>query len=426
MRLFTIPTNRPCLESALSYIEEINFVQDKYKEEFAFLILGSGSDQVEAENIEAFNNFNEKSDFKIHYIDKKTQQDWISNIIKTGNFDNSDILKSILDPELNVINYGTILNKTFLIAAALNATSIHRRDSDTKLKSGTDTIMPLEYEVKFLGKKYEDMPELHFDSSSVIYFVGGNYSGEWAGDFSALYNKSPDLLYRHVALNFPNRPKSEVAEVVEKRYGSIDKNEDEKAENVKLVMDRMIELGNCGFHQIYEKFPVSPVAETMATDYFIHDLMFNSNLPNVYHSSRVNHFHTTERQNNEWFFNYHLRSARYKVYNRFMTKFFESYVKTFAEKYDGTDLPTAKDLAAIMKNEFANWNYKDEGSYVLTELASIFLDSEIHNYVELSHRISANIDNLIADTVKGINDFIVLLNDWDELISIAKKVKFNY
>ncbi len=421
MRIFTIPTNRPCLEGAVSYVEDIKRIEKKYSEEFKFLILGNGPDAVEDKNIEDFKNWNRTSDFEISYIPKKIQKEWVKKLIEMSNSDKKEDLKRILEPEETIINYGAILNKTFLIAEALNAKSIHRRDSDTKNPKSFEKFSPLEYEIKYLGKRYCDCKELDFDSDKEIYFAGGNYSGEWAGDFSALYKKDPKLLYRHVALNFPGRPLSEIEELSEKRYGNINK-ENVKEVPVKLVMDRMIELGNCGFYKIYKKYPVSPASQTMATDYFIHDLMFNSNLPNVYHNVRVEHFHTKERENDEWFYNYHLRSARYKVYNRFMIRFFKAYKKS----YNNKEFLSGKELSQIMKNEFKNWNYEEEGKYVLKELASIFIDSEIPEYVELSKRISANLDMLLNDTVNGVKDFIILLDNWEDLINTARKIKFEY
>ena len=421
MRLFTIPTNRPCIDGAASYVDDIKRVENEYKEKIEFLVLGNGSDEVEKKNSTDFDSYNSKNDFKIHYIPKKKQKEWLRKLVNEAAVDKKDDLYRILEPDETIINYGAVLNKSFLIGAALGATSIHRRDSDTKNPKELDTYSPLEYEMKYLGKKYSDCEELKFDSQDDIYFVGGNYSGEWAGDFSALYQKDPTLLYRHVALNFPGRPMEEIAELAEKRYGSIDKGE-EKEEPVKLVMDRMIELGNCGFYKIYEKYPVSPAARTTATDYFIHDLMFDSNLPNVYHNVRVEHYHTKERENSEWFFDYHLRSARYKVYNRIMKRFFKAY----REEYKSGNLMSGKELSKIMKDQFDKWDYKDEGTHVLKELQSIFLDSEIPEYVELSKRIAANTEMILGDVVNGVKDFILLLDNWGELINTAKKISFEY
>lgn len=422
MRLFTIPTNRPCIDGAVSYVEDIKRVEDIYNEKIDFLVLGNGSDEVENKNTKDFETYNAKSDYKIHYIPKKKQKEWLIRLLSESNVERKDDLYRILEPDENIINYGAVLNKAFLIGAALDAKSIHRRDSDTKNPKRFSDYSPLEYEMKYLGKKYNECTELNFDSDEDIYFVGGNYSGEWAGDFSALYQKNPTLLYRHVALNFPGRPMDEIVELTEKRYGSIDKNEEKEDESVKLVMDRMIELGNCGFYKIYENYPVSPAAKTMATDYFIHDLMFDSNLPNVYHNVRVEHYHTKERSNDEWFYDYHLRSARYKVYNRIMKRFFNAY----RDEHKNGDLLSSKDLSKIMKEQFEKWDYKKEGGRVLKELQSIFQDSEIPEYVELSKRISANLDILLEDVVSGVKDFILLLENWSELISTAKKIRFEY
>lgn len=424
MRLYTIPTNRVCIESAVSYLKEIKYLQEKYAEEFLFLVLGDGVDDIEKENLNSFEEWNQKSDLKIHYVPRATQCQWLEKVVANSGVKYKEKLFDILHPKSGTICYGAVLNKSFLIGESLKVESIHRRDSDTKLMEEYENYYPAENEIKYLGKQYKDIPELHSCLEKEIFFVGGNYSGAWAGDFSALYNRNPHLLYRHVALNFPGRPMEEIRELVEKRYGNVNKTEKQNGLGVRLVMDRMIELGNCAFHKVLRMYPVSPACETMATDYFIHDLMFCLNLPNVYHSSRVLHYHTEERKNDEWFFSYHLRSARYKVYNRFMGRFFSS-LKKWSEAKPNV-MPGSEVLGGIMEGELEAWDYKVEGREILEELGKIFLDSGLDDFVKLSGMINNNIDGLLNYCVEGIKDFILLLNCWKSLAASAREVNFVY
>ncbi|MEF2967436.1 DUF6271 family protein [Paenibacillus sp. M1] len=425
MRLYTIPTNRVCYEQAVSYVEEIEEVKNNSGETIEFLVLENGSNQVEKVNGTYFKAYNEQAGgTKIHYLTKAVQREWLEQLIKRANCADGEALLEILSSE-NVICYGAVLNKSFLIGASLEAESIHRRDSDTQLISDRSKPFPLEYEINFLGKSYRDFEELHSGIEEPIYFVGGNYTGAWAGDFGELYDKDPNLLYRHVGLNYPGRDFEAVKALVDKRYGKVNSGPQTADEDkVALVMDRMIELGNCAFSEVFKYYPVSPAKEMLATDYFIHDLLFALRLPNVYHSSRVFHGHTDERKNDEWFHSYHLRSARYKVYNRFMNRFFGELNGIGAER----TLPKAKKLAALMNDvyEHSRHEFIAEGREVLAELGSIFEDSEIPAYVGLSSILRDSTEELLLEIEEGIRDFITLLDAWDALIAAAPSLPFPY
>jgi ribosomal protein L17 len=425
MRIYNIPTNRVCYEQAITYVEEVKKVKNKTGENIEFIILENGKDEVEKQNGDNFKAYNEgQTELEIYHVTKEEQRSWLKRLLNHANCTDKEEMLQILSPE-NVICYGAVLNKSFLIGASLGAESIHRRDSDTQLITNKSKPFPLEYEIKYLGKSYRDFEELHNGRVEPIYLVGGNYTGAWAGDFSDLYNKDPNLLYRHVALNYPGRTIKDVRRLVDKRYGKTVLDQTILDEDVTLVLDRVVELGNCAFSDIFKSYPVSPIKDMLATDYFIHDLLFAFQLPNLYHSARVLHEHTVERNNEAWFISYHLRSARYKVYNRFMNRFFAALIDRNSGE---AALPKAKELAKVMNALYksSKQDFISEGREVLGELSAIFRDSDITNYVQLSYILDEGIEDLLMEVDEGIKSFIMLLDEWDVLIEAAPSVPFLY
>lgn len=415
MRLFTIPSNRECFKSATSYIEELSRVSNKYKEEFTFIIFGGGSINVDTQNYNAFKHWNQENIFKIHYFCGDYQKKWIRSIFDVSKIKNKEKIYSILEPDTKKICYGAVLNKSFLAAVSLGTKYIHRRDSDTYLID--DKKFPLEMEIKYLGKKYCDFSELNSNIDSSIYFVGGNYNGEASGDFLRLYNANPELLYRHVALNYPHKTKEEIIDLAQKRFVDTS-NRFATEKDVQLVQDRMIELGNCAIFELFHYWPVAPALEIMATDYFLHDILFRYQLPNVYHNRRVKHVHTKERQSKEWFISYQLRSARYKVYSTFMN---EAISKI---NIDQTNiLNGSKNFAECLIDTLKNCNCYKAAYEKLVLLRNIYCDSKISDFEEVARIIKDNEKNIINDVVNEIEKHISLIACWDDIIEAAKSVK---
>lgn len=56
---------------------------------------------------------------------------------------------------------------------------------------------------------------------------------------------------------------------------------------------------------------------------------------------------------------------------------------------------------------------------MLGELANIFRESQIQDYVEVADEIGKNKEALLMDVQKAIEEFICLLENWEELIEKA-------
>ena len=414
MRLFTMPTNRYCLKYATSYVDELKFVEETYNESFVYLVMGSGSEEIDKINERDFFEWNSQESYNIHYVNIDRQRKWLKDVIFKSMVDDKEKMFLIFQPPKNKICYGDVLNRSFLAAVSMEAKTLHRRDSDTKLLDKNNHY-PLEMEVRYLGKEYVDFPELGFNSDAKINFVGGNYSGESSGDFLELYKINPELLYRHVGMNYPNKSRDEVLELTHSRFIEINNNLPRDEVEVKLVMERMIELGNCAYFDVYNYLPVSPAFEIMATDYFIHDVLFKLKLPNVYHRYRVLHEHTSERNSTEWFVSYQLRSARYKVFSGIMNEAFKRFGSTTM------DIKlSAKNFASCLDNAINNFDYKAMGQFKLDTLKGIFYDSGLSNFIKVARILDEQSLGIIEDVAGEIKKHIFLLNNWNLLVESAK------
>ena len=144
---YWIPTNRDIKKSLKSYLEEISYCMDKFKIEIPVFILDSGNEEIESINKKTVLGFQEKyPNIKLLYIPFKVQQKVISHILDKTGLDKK--YKMCFIPE--TINYGAVMNKIYLLAAAMGLDVIHRRDSDTILQENCP--FPLEIEIENIGK----------------------------------------------------------------------------------------------------------------------------------------------------------------------------------------------------------------------------------------------------------------------------------
>lgn len=381
MRLFTMPTDRVCIENAISFLPEIEYVRKIYNTDTLFLITGDGDEKLDRENTRLLaKEYDKDSSLKkrMKYVSKKEMDTWLRNVLDSFDDTTAKRLADILSVGQKKYSYGVILNKLFLIAISLNADSLHRRDSDTFLEqSENPEEFPFVNEIKYLGKFYSEFSELGYNEEKRILMVGSNYYGNWAGDFSSLYKKDPNLLYRHIGLNYPGRQQDEIIELAKQRFVKTDQ---DAITETKVVYDRLVELGNCSFYNIYRDFPVSPQTQTTATDYLLHDLMFLYRNPPVYHPYCILHKHTATRKKISQVVQYHLKSARYKIYNYYMHKI----MKQLSKKRSWAN---ALELADAIESEVLKSPDRSEVQYIINELISIFTDSALDDFLIVAENI---------------------------------------
>lgn len=409
MRLYVMPTDRPCIENACSYLPEIVHVDEQEGGRTAFLVLGDGTAEVDDANRRSLKEHPRARG--LHYVAKAEMDRWLAGLVAKLPERTGGRLADILGTGVKKHSYGVILDRLFLLAASLGASTLHRRDSDTLLPASSDPgTFPYAAEVRFLGRRYSEFPELAYASDAPIQMVGSSYLGDWAGDFSRLYDRDPMLLYRQVALNYPGRPRDEVMKLAEKRFVGGSTTPDAAP---RVVFDRLVELGNCSFSGIFRELPVSPLCAATATDYLLHDLLFLHRTPPVYHPHRVMHRHTDERRSPSRVVNYHLSSARYKVYNFYMQQVLSGL------RHDPA-FTTAGELRERIASVLSGARASDV-DYIFDELEAIYRESRIEDFVPVADALADRRAELVRDVLASYQDHAELLAAWPELVALASQ-----
>jgi hypothetical protein len=191
-------------------------------------------------------------------------------------------------------SYGRAFNKCALVAAALGATAIHRRDSDTSLPGLCDDwdIYPSDIESDVLNNKLFDV-------------VGGNYWGNWNVALGPLADE-PERL--RLILSAHGIPKVGQDNIINEQLPRA--KEPPKPDRGGVTRGAYPDLGNCAFRaDAALAFPAPLVPDTVGTDYLF--LAFAVRLGRAWlHGVNMRHVHSTDRTGYGYLHDYWLRRAK--------------------------------------------------------------------------------------------------------------------
>lgn len=277
---YWIPTNRDIRKCLQSYITEIEYCQNKFNINIPVFILDSGNLECEKLNRRTVDEFRASySHVTIIYLPYEKQRYIVEYIIESAGLDRAKY-ESCFVPQS--INYGAVMNKIYLLAAALQYDVIHRRDSDTILQENCP--YPLEVEILNIGKVNPC-----FESKREVAIVGSGYVGEWNLDIKEFVVGNDQLFRRFLScLNISEQAHDdfmkETYEECERYF---------KKDEFQYVIGKetkMPEAGNFAIYKIFEEFPCLPADYTLGSDYFTFKMAIAFEYPVLFHERRV--FHT--------------------------------------------------------------------------------------------------------------------------------------
>lgn len=420
MRLLAITSNRICFQNAGTYLVGLSEFEKRYEEEIKLAIIGDGRKDIDSQNNDGAKKISELYRDRFFFIHRALQVSWIDRLINSSDLIEKDKIRAMLNPPEGVCSYGAVLNRLFLIAVSNGIEFIHKRDSDTQLNVNSIDEDPLLIEAKYLGKRYsllnEDVPHPNMN----ICFVGGNYTGDPPADLMPFFQKDPMLFYRYCALTHPSNTLEEVIELEKSRYFG----QSNTGNGVILVDEPIIELGNCSYYKIFRKYPVSCARDTMGTDYFIQDLLSSLNLSSLFHPKTVTHIHDQDRKTTSAVIAYHLRFPAFKIYNYVLHFFYKKIneVKLIVNSFD--DLPSNVLIGEMLINHLNSYENRKEFRDLLKELISIYIESNIPEYLHIGEDINSNSESIINKTFEEMYDFALLLSQWHKLIEAAESIRF--
>ena len=286
LHLFVIPTDRPCANTIESYHLEIARLADRRRTHVLILEDRPLAADVTRANHNALNRVVAAIGVTGTLV---AYADWLATMQKQQWPEYAQRL--ITDHE---INYGRAFNKTNLIATALNAAVVHRRDSDTALPPACEEwgVFPVDYELDALAEGSCDV-------------AGSNYWGDWNVILGDLANK-PDRL--RILMSAHGIPVVGQESIINDQIPRA--NRPPERDPGALSIGPYPDLGNCAFRTAAAlDFPAPLNDSTIGTDYLLLGLAVRLHRAWV-HGLRVRHQRSTDRATREYLRKYCVSRAR--------------------------------------------------------------------------------------------------------------------
>jgi len=176
-RVFMVPTHRPIERTALErHVAEIEHARHTLGERIPLVIVENRSDNRDL----VYEVAAEHPQLDIYRLDDSDLAEFQEALKRQLHPPSKAALDSISDT--GVLNYGNVFNRLYLVASAMGARYLHRRDSDTYAQENEGRLIPpLDLEMSFLGK---------VDTEGMTCFmVGGSYTGKWSIDIDHLIHQ---------------------------------------------------------------------------------------------------------------------------------------------------------------------------------------------------------------------------------------------
>jgi hypothetical protein len=425
--VFFIPTNRDCSRAATSYMAELEFARDRFARTIPFVV--SETDQgpsvpANAETLAALAR--RYPDQPVHHLTVDLQRTYFEHLFS----DQPAVIKDIFASPGR--NYGTAMNKLYLMTASFGADAMHRRDSDTRLLG--DEIpdaagkYPIELELAYLGRPVSkvDLPRpasAADDAADMpICVVGGNYYGEWNLDVKDFAARSYDIVYRlYELLGFDP---AEVVDLVHEVFPAEQAYDRRDMCTLVLVANEGAnpDCGNVAVTGLHERLPNPPSPNSLATDYFSFDSALAMGIPSLYHTRAVFHEYHSGR----------FDPAQKELYWEGVARFAD-YFNAYGPMFEpggigraGTATPqiVSDELLTTLSQAVGALPGSDLKSRVarIRAIADEVLIPFDSRYACVGQHLLANAERYVRESDDGYAKHQLLLDRWPSLIERARNI----
>jgi hypothetical protein len=327
-------------------------------------------------------------------------------------------------------SYGMAANRISLVAAALGASSVHRRDSDVRLQfiEGAP-LRPYEVERTFIGRSVGQLKEelnrpsvrgrfveldlSTYNDSEPIQLVGGAYKGDWPIDYADLADNHLELLHDLIHQGRPTESRAYVEAMVRQKL-LLGTRERYERDELRLPVRDMIEVGNYSLFEIFKQVPVPPVVRTSGIDYFYHSLLEALRLPLIYHNRRVLHEYSSERKPGAWSFDYYAGLAMFRASACYYRKLYADMSANRSRYYARGVFNTERLASELM--DLAQLPLREQQRSVLSDMCETFERTGLAKYRALASGLRDVSTRLIDKTAADIESHAALTRHWRSLI----------
>lgn len=425
---YFIPTNRKIERCANSYIKEILYAKEKYVADIPYVVVETNDEDFVKENHKALERLKDQyQNVEIIHLTTEIQKKYFEKLFEDIN-NREEIKKMFLDTKSN---YGITMNKISLLTCSFGADTFHRRDSDTCLMSDemfeTRKVYPIEYELKYIGKKINDLknngitiPE-GIDIDKVITVVGGNYFGEWNLDVKDFASESIEIIYKLYELL--GYKKDSIKKICNEAFRfDVEYEDRDKLTLVTSVNDGLNpDCGNVAVYKLHEYLPNVPGKNTLAADYFMFDTATALGLPSLHHTRAVFHEYHSERFNFERKNSYWYGVAKAADYfNNYGT----IYNDRINDKFCSEKVLISEAIIKLLKEKIGKFIGLDNMERVgrIKQVARQILVPFNNFYEKIGENLLKNAKGYIEEADDDYRNHIILLKEWSSIIAKAKTI----
>lgn len=341
------------------------------------------------------------------------------------------LIRSLLDTDRKA--YGVAPNKVYLLAAALDVSVIHRRDSDhVPDLLGDSPRFPGELEAAAIGRtlaqiKLSAAPRSReYRDEDVVYLAASSMYGEPPVDRRSLVSCGIEHLYALEQVAHPERSYWDVMARVDSYYIE-EPHTRYEPDFLSLDMTGRSEIGVSCMKDTFLSLPELPMPETLGTDYMVKNSMYQLGRPVIFHSRKMHHVYDVDRQapTATSAIDYAMSDLRFLL----LRKVLAAHNKALVADRRAYLLPNgAVNASAYASNlRMTLYGVDEIASGLAARFAAVYRCAGAGPGADaaINRRIAATAEAMTAEithqVASGLFEYCVLVDDWRKLVVAAKE-----
>jgi Family of unknown function (DUF6271) len=421
--VFFIPTNRACTAAIGSYGREIRYAQKEFGRRIPLVVTETDEGPDVAVNAEAVAAVDPA--IEALHLTLPRQRRYFGQLLGGQPGRLTELFTS------GRRDYGTAMNKLYLMTCSLGAEALHRRDSDTTLLA--DELpedagrFPIEVELASLGRRVSQLTahrrsgHARHTGDPRICVVGGNYYGEWNLDVKDLASRSFSYVERLlVLLGFEAETVPELCAEIFPEHQTYT-GTDTCTLVAKVNDGPNADCGNVAITRVHELLPNVPGRNMLAADYFTFDLSTSLGIPSLHHTRAVFHRYTSGRFEYGSKLRYWEGVARFADYFSLYGPMFTHHALGVAADDDPVVTPAvaARIGAAVAELEHSDRAPRRERIEAIAREVLLPLGE---GYARIGDHLLAHVERYLDECDEDYRDHALLLRRWPSLIERAKAI----
>ncbi|MFI2506239.1 DUF6271 family protein [Streptomyces sp. NPDC018972] len=422
----SLPTDRECSATITAIGGEASYAARHFDVEVHLLILDSSDERTREAHARTVAALPEAAGVVVHHLDESAQRDFLRGAVERAALAEPERILDLMLPD--ALSYGACTNRAFLVAAALDCRSVHRRDSDCSYQVfDGEPVYPVHHELTSLGKRARDafagVSEVALDPALAgrpVSMVGASFIGELSVDIGGIRELDKEVYDEVVALWAPGHwsaeQKRELVEESFKGAGTLPFAGDRST--LTLVDPMRVDMSNIAFDRhVYERLPLPPATATIGSDYFLIHAVYDAALPGVLHNRHIENYYTGERRTHAGFLAYQTRFVKFLLSMLYLHYVYERMADAGAALLDESGRLDPAPFAAFLAESVRLDRTENERRLDTVAAAYGRLGGK---YAEFARGLTADRERLLDEAALDTEDFVALIGAWEALVHACR------